>query len=126
MYFGNFCNRVSAVVGNAGFAASAFFGGYNNYAIRTARAVNGCRRCVFQYFDGLYIVRVNVVQVSTVRNSINNDQRFVVGFNRVSASYHYGLVSACTCGGVLDHYARYSALNGLCDIQVRNIFQPVF
>src|SRR5690606_41552016 len=51
-----------------------FLGGNDNDAIAKADAPDRCRRGIFQYCNALYVIGIDVVQVTLVREVVDNDE----------------------------------------------------
>ena len=86
---GQFC-----LISHVEIAFGTAFGLDQDDTVRAARTVDGHRRSVFQHRHVLDDVRVEVGQSAGVGNTVENNQRIIIGRQRVLAADQQGLVAA--------------------------------
>ena len=77
---------IVAIVAHHGFAGFAALGGHQHYAVGTARPVNARGRSIFQHFQRGDILRVDVVDATCNRDTIDHVQRVVGGIDGPAAA----------------------------------------
>ena len=73
------------------FVLGWVFGSNQDYTVCTARTVDSCCRCVFQYFDRLNIGRIQRLK-GTTDETVDNNQRTGFCCDRVDTTYTDGIV----------------------------------
>ena len=72
--------------GDGGLSTLGLFGSDKDDTVGTARAIEGVGGRIFQHADTLNVLRVEIAVIATVRQPVNDNQRFCTGIDGTDAS----------------------------------------
>ena len=129
IFFGihHFCNTVdlcnTELTGerNFSFTGITTFCSHKDNSVRSTYTINGSSRCIFQYGNTFYFVRVDLWKVTF--DAIYHNQRRSIVHRSTATNIECGSVFTGTSAGLTCYQSRNTSCQTVCDTGSRTLFQ---